>query len=535
MTSHYRIQADSQQSLVWVLVDGRPRHVSDFASLPPGRRPAARCPECGKVVTLKLGRALRHHAAHRASQVCGATHPETALHLNCKLALAAALVDAAGPAATLSIIRRCGGSPLGEPERCIETTEWVLADAWDRIEVEARLADDRRPDLLLLRGGVPVAAIEIVVSNPVSPEKASALDALRVPWVEIAASERRTSASVWRLDESLRVVREGGLPAWRCGVHESRLRAVRVVDIYHRNGKRDRLIYRISEVDHDGGGLRLQRGTREVAIVSASDAPSGQERRAAIRAAFTADVERVTGDDGSFADSPMRWATGDAAENIVEGALLDRVGRDPTPLATTFPRRWFFGPANGEWFLPREMRGVRWDRAPLDAFAAHPAWTNRVVRERPIPEERWVSVIFAGRPIAAMFGYDHRPRVVGDGLVMIDVPSDEMAARRAIVVVERAAVPANVTSLAQTLASSGVEAVWISHPADWVTAMESVAWAPAGRDERGRGVVLIDGLGVFPAPRFVRALSKGDPGLTRQAIQQAMADRVSRLRLGMKR
>jgi hypothetical protein len=178
------------------------------------------------------------------------------------------------------------------------------------------------------------------------------------------------------------------------------------------------------------------------------------------------------------------------------------------------------------------MQSVRWDRAPLDVFAAHPAWTNRAVRERAIPEERWESVIFAGRPIAAMFGYDYSPRAVGDGLVLIDLPSDEVPVRRAIVVVERTVAPAAVASLAQTLAGDRVDAVWISHPSDWGDAMAPLTWAAAGRDERGRGAVLIDGLGVFPAHRFARALASGDSRLTHQMIQRAMAERVRRLRQG---
>src|SRR4051812_29968773 len=86
-------------ALSWVIVDGVPRHVSEFATLTARRRPAAFCHTCGKRLILKLGDLRRHHAAHRPGADCPTTHPETALHSDCKLALAAALRAAASPTA----------------------------------------------------------------------------------------------------------------------------------------------------------------------------------------------------------------------------------------------------------------------------------------------------------------------------------------------------------------------------------------------------------------------------------------------------
>src|SRR5881275_2385460 len=94
--------------LSWVLVDGVPRHVSEFAALPPRRRPDAICPQCGRHLILKLGTVRRHHAAHEAGWRCPATRAETALHIDCKLALAFALRSA--PTPVLRIRRRCGGA-----------------------------------------------------------------------------------------------------------------------------------------------------------------------------------------------------------------------------------------------------------------------------------------------------------------------------------------------------------------------------------------------------------------------------------------
>lgn len=532
----------SQWSLVWVLIDGRARHVSTFAGVPPRERPEARCPECGSVVTLKLGRTRRHHAAHAPHSVCAATHPETALHLDCKLALAAALnraldraratdTTAAGP--TLSVVRRCAGPAIGPLETCNATTVAILAEQWDAVDVERRVSGDVRPDVVLLHRGVPVAAMEIVVTHAVSTEKAYALDALGIPWVEIDGVEALTSIDGWRLDEPLDVRAEGGRPPWRCAEHRAPLVGARVVDVYHAGGRRERYIYRISASDVDGRRLRLQCGTREVAVISIGERSAA---RADVRIAFEDDLRRLAGDEGSFTDSPMRWAAGDAAENIVDGALFDRVGRDPTPLATTFPRRWFYAAASGTWFLPREMQDVRWDRPVADAFAAHPAWRASPlrVRERAVPAAAWGEPFLASRPNAAMFGYDWQPRVIVDGIGMIVVERDGNPART-IVVVEQAVDDERIAAAVRALDSERRDGVWLLNPRDWSPLLADRAWVVSGRDARGRGAVFVDGIGVLPPARFARALAKGDRRFTGPAIRRAMAARTDRLTAALKR
>src|SRR3954470_22028942 len=123
--------------LQWVIVDGEPQRVSTFASLPPRKRPRAFCPVCARPVILKLGQVLDHHAAHAPGVHCAATQPETALHINCKLALAEALrrTDA------LDIRRQCI-----ECDRT-QTFEWMRG--WDEVLVELRIEGARRPDIVL--------------------------------------------------------------------------------------------------------------------------------------------------------------------------------------------------------------------------------------------------------------------------------------------------------------------------------------------------------------------------------------------------
>jgi hypothetical protein len=529
MTHPYRARSADAWSLVWVVVDGHLHHVSDFAAVAARERPPARCPECGDIVTLKLGRVRRHHAAHAAHAVCDAAHPETALHLDCKLALAAALERAlaGGSARSLTFIRRCAGPLLGASENCDATSVAPLADGWDAVAVERRVSDTLRPDVLLTRGDVPVAAIEIVVTHAVSADKARALDVLGVPWIEIDGAERLTSVDGWRLDEPIAIRAEGGRSPWRCAAHRAPLVAARVVDIYHSGGARERFIYRILATEAGGRSLRLQCGTREVATVSLADRAAA---RAAVRAAFDEDIRQLAAANGSFADSPMRWASGDAAENIVDDALFDRVGRDPTPLATTFPRRWFHSASSGQWFLPREMRAVRWDRPAADAFAAHPAWRNSPLRlrERAVPEAAWGEPFLASRPNAAMFGYDWQPRIIGDGVRLIVIDRDG-APVRAIAILEHTVADERVGSIAHQLAGEGHDVVWLLHPLDWSPALADRAWAVAGRDARGRGAVLVDGVGIMLAPRFARALAMGDRRFTASAIRRAMSARTDRL------
>ena len=77
--------------LTWVIVDGKPRRVTDFAGLPLPRRPRATCPQCGGLLILKLGNVRRHHAAHAPHDRCAASRPETALHIDLKNHLATEL------------------------------------------------------------------------------------------------------------------------------------------------------------------------------------------------------------------------------------------------------------------------------------------------------------------------------------------------------------------------------------------------------------------------------------------------------------
>jgi hypothetical protein len=431
--------------------------------------------------------------------------------------------------------------------------EWLRG--WDDVRIESSL-DARRPDITVLRDGAPIGAIEIVVTNPISTEKLAAL--ANREWIEVRATDSLAELNGWSPTEPLDVIRADNAEPWRCPFHTAQhlatvassererveriesdyetrtLRAARVVDIYHAGGTRERVIYRVFELRRDGARVatRLSRGTLLLAEL-AVDESAHEVESAAVRDAFRADVAHLCRDDGAFADSPMHWASEDAAEFIVGEAAFDRVQSDPAVLATTYPRRWFFSPRDARWFLPDDMRQVRWDRPRGDMFAAHPAWreVRGRVAERPAPEGSWKTPIFGQRPIAAMFTAGAFARVSAHGIAIVELPPVEHARLRAIVVLEQAVQDERaLREVARELDEKAVDAVWISHPRDWHSALDSLPWAPAGRDQHGFGAVLVEDVGVFRADAFARALSRNDERLTREAIVHAAERRISALR-----
>ena len=530
--------------LTWVLVDGRPRRVSDFAALPPRRRPRPSCPLCGRRLTLKLGRVRRHHAAHAPNDLCAATAPETALHIDTKLYLAAQLDSAAASDRTLVIRQRCEGTPL---EACDSVRDASWVENWDEVVVEAGVRAEARlrPDILLRRNGAPIAALEVLVSHRVPDEKAAALDSADVPWIEIrAAASLLEGDTAWRANRALpveRVGRGGASRTWRCDEHvrrSRRLRGARVVDIYQPAGVHYRSIYRVDEhtVEDAVIALVLSRGGRELASHPCDETPPAPRAASqALRMAFTEDIRRVVGEgegEGSaFWDSPMRWASGNAAANLVEEALMDVRSGDPTPLVTRYPRRWYFARARDRWFLPEDMRHVRWDRPEHDAFGAHPAWTasRAVVRERPVPEHAWKGVIFASRTSATAFGAP-AAAVPNGPIAVVTLERDVGQPARALVMLTGAVDDDVVRAVDRSLDAEGIEHIWLSHPTDWRPSRSDLAWAAAARDERRRDVVLVDGVGVFRASAFAEAFRRGDAKVRPVAVRAGMSARVSSLR-----
>lgn len=204
--------------LAWVLLDGVPQHVSVFAGIPPSDRPEVRCPACEQPVVLRLGERLAHHAAHRAGQECAVTAPESALHLNCKLHIAAQLRGLGESG--LQVAQPCAQRRAGCAGRV--PRPWLLG--WDEVAVELRVAG-RRPDIVLLREDVPLAAIEVCVSSPITPDRRDALAALGLSWVEVRGTP---ALQAWQRTTPLPITQSDPDPRIRCTPCAVRDRQVRL-------------------------------------------------------------------------------------------------------------------------------------------------------------------------------------------------------------------------------------------------------------------------------------------------------------------
>ena len=192
----------------WVLVDGLPHDVSDFAGLEVRDRPDAVCPLCERSVVLKLGAINVHHYAHRVEASCAASQSETALHLNTKFHFYHQL-RAAG-AAPLLLEQRCG-------ECYVEKQNQTWLEAWDDVQIEYRM-DAMRPDIALLWQGRVVAALEILVTHAVDERKAALLEEQGIPWLEISGDPAfYTAPTAWTAGTPLVLPSwELPYPAWTC-------------------------------------------------------------------------------------------------------------------------------------------------------------------------------------------------------------------------------------------------------------------------------------------------------------------------------
>lgn len=134
------------------------------------------CLGCGELMVPKRGDELAWHFAHKANleNVAGCTEAETALHLNAKHGIQDGFARRQG---FYVLTWWCRGG-------CREERNYNLADLADRVEVEAQL-DGFRPDLLFYKDDEPVLAIEVVVSNPVSGDKAQLYGNLGLPYLEV--------------------------------------------------------------------------------------------------------------------------------------------------------------------------------------------------------------------------------------------------------------------------------------------------------------------------------------------------------------
>ncbi len=167
--------------LAWALDrDGRKVAAGRLDERSRRERAPFRCPGCGDALVPHLGRVRARHFAHGPGSACPLTAPETALHLNAKERLLFLCAEAFSGRGRVTLRARCPG--------CLGPMPLDLAEAGDEARDEERLGT-LRPDVLILRSGQPVLALEVLVTHAVDERKEAALAALGVPAAEIDARE----------------------------------------------------------------------------------------------------------------------------------------------------------------------------------------------------------------------------------------------------------------------------------------------------------------------------------------------------------
>lgn len=201
--------------LEWVRVDGQAdlRRCSDFIEVPRRKRPRVFCPGCDAPVTLRAGQVRRPHAAHLPDSECSYSQGDNALHENAKHHL----VDQLRQMSTLWVRLFCAEPEPFEPVSCRRARILKFATGWDQV-IPERTVDHRRPDIVLMRDGKPIAAIEIYVRHAVDRDKRLDLAASGLPWVEISASEVIPhERPAWTPTKPLTIRACGPDAPWCCG------------------------------------------------------------------------------------------------------------------------------------------------------------------------------------------------------------------------------------------------------------------------------------------------------------------------------
>jgi len=137
-----------------------------------------RCPGCNSPLLLRRGEMRRAHFAHRRGDGCS---PDSQLHRAAKrrvVQVIEAWKDGSGPRP--SVARPCPSVD------CDGGITQDLPDDVTHAREEVRLADGSVADVVLFRGDEHAAAVEILVTHRVGPDKAARMP---LPWLELRADD----------------------------------------------------------------------------------------------------------------------------------------------------------------------------------------------------------------------------------------------------------------------------------------------------------------------------------------------------------
>jgi hypothetical protein len=322
------VKIDEQVRPRWVLVDGIPHNVTEFAGMEPKRRPSALCPLCQTQVIFKLGNERVHHYAHQPEIICSATQPETALHINAKYYLYSQLQQTR----SITIENYCSG-------RCGAIREITWSQNWDHVIVEHNLGS-YRPDVTLFINQKPIGALEILVSHKVSEEKASFFHENGIPGLEIQVDEHFyegdskwtpdkplpyyrlfPNAKIWFCDDCLEIrkrlqeqskLQERRLQPKSQGrqlQHEQnnfeRIIETKLSDIYHLSGKRYREMFFLMEQLIGGKRVRVWVKT-EKETIAVQKSPITDKSLEDLRQAVAQRLDRHR-KNGAIVDNYIDW------------------------------------------------------------------------------------------------------------------------------------------------------------------------------------------------------------------------------------
>ncbi len=294
--------------LRWVTVNDELCNVSTFSELSPKDRPVAHCPICEKQVTLKLGQKRAHHFAHRPEDICPATKPETAIHLNCKFHIFSQLRSARA----LHISTKC--------KSCGQTKPVLWKCDWDNVQVEYRV-DSLRPDIVLLQNGAVIGAIEIWVTHAVDKEKALKLQQMAVDWIELNGHEGIYEAPhPWTVNMPLDVIQQHpSPPEWICNHCKTRkareqskidnrveVRFAQMIDMYFYSGKKYRNVYYVKYAYKNGDISHMWIEDRNRTIIAKERAPLTKEGQSRLNNAFYLHLQECK-KKSAIIDDSMGW------------------------------------------------------------------------------------------------------------------------------------------------------------------------------------------------------------------------------------
>lgn len=327
----------------WVLVDQTLYEVSDFAHLSPRNRPNAICPVCQCSVILKLGNHRVHHYAHRPEDKCTANQPETALHLNMKFYIYKQLLQTRKIYTEDSCEGYCGAK-----------RKQVWLEGWDRVDVEFAI-DSFRPDIALMSKGKVIGAIEILVTHPVSEQKARYFNDQGFFWIEVRAKETLYEGdSVWTAEKPLPFTRcHPQLESWKCAscreIEEKRraqreyeqnnyetIHSAKMVDFYFKSGKKYREVYFVMKEVKDKTWVKAWVKTEKNITIASENAPITRESLQKLNEAVKRKMAEREG-AGAIVDEVIKWRLWEKGQKFV--------ARD----TDNFPFRYFWDEGREKW------------------------------------------------------------------------------------------------------------------------------------------------------------------------------------------